>query len=246
MASSLLKQCSDEDFKEIVKNSFSVREIEELLGYNSYSGCVANNIKERIQRLNLDISHFYSQQKHNWAVENPFEINSGIAQNVLRKYYKNGNYTEYKCSICGQEPFWNGKELPLILDHINGNNKDNRLENLHWVCPNCNYQLDTTGSKNTAYKEKKIQNTKNYCIDCGVEISKNSIRCRTCASKQRIEELPISREELKQLIRTTPFTQIGKQFNVSDNAIRKWCDKYDLPKKSSEIKKYSNSDWENI
>jgi hypothetical protein len=58
--------------------------------------------------------------------------------------------------------------------------------------------------------------------------------------------LPISREELKQLIRTTPFTQIGKQFNVSDNAIRKWCDKYDLPRKSSEIKKYSNNEWENI
>jgi hypothetical protein len=48
------------------------------------------------------------------------------------------------------------------------------------------------------------------------------------------------------LIRTTPFTQIGKQFNVSDNAIRKWCDKYDLPRKSSEIKKYSNNEWENI
>ena len=246
MAISLLNQCSDEEFKQIVKNSSSIREIEKLLGYNSYSGSVANNIKKRIQKLELDISHFHSKQKHNWTIENPFEINSDISQKNLRDYYRKGNYTEYKCSICGQEPFWNNKELPLILDHINGNNKDNRLENLHWVCPNCNYQLDTTGSKNMAYKKEKVQSIKNYCIDCGIEINKNATRCRICAGKQRTEELPISREELKQLIRTTPFTRIGKQFNVSDNAIRKWCDKYNLPRKSSEIKKYSNKEWDII
>jgi transposase len=56
----------------------------------------------------------------------------------------------------------------------------------------------------------------------------------------------VTREELKQLIRTTPFTQIGKQFGVSDNTIRKWCDKYNLPRKVSEIKKYSDEDWSKI
>lgn len=29
----------------------------------------------------------------------------------------------------------------------------------------------------------------------------------------------------------TPFTQIAKQFEVSDNAIRKWCNRYNLPRK---------------
>jgi uncharacterized protein YjcR len=58
--------------------------------------------------------------------------------------------------------------------------------------------------------------------------------------------LPVTREELKKLIRIMPFTQIGQKFNVSDNAIRKWCDKYNLPHKSSEIKKISNDEWENI
>ena len=241
MAISLLRQYTDEEFATIVKNSFSIKEIEQQLGYNSYSGSVANNIKERIKQLNLDISHFSSQKKHNWKIENPFEINSGIDQNILRKYYKNGNYSKYQCSICGQEPFWNGKELSLILDHINGNNKDNRLENLHWVCPNCNQQLDTTGSKNIAYKT--INKEKKYCIDCGIEITVSSLRCKKCAGKQRITDLPISRNELKNMIRTMSFVSIGKQFNVSDNAIRKWCDKYSLPKKSSEIKKYSDEEW---
>lgn len=67
-----------------------------------------------------------------------------------------------------------------------------------------------------------------------------------CAQKaQRYVERP-SREELKQLIRTTPFTTIGKQFGVSDNSIRKWCVYYNLPKRVSEIKKYSDEDWNKI
>ena len=41
-----------------------------------------------------------------------------------------------------------GKALTLILDHINGRNHDDRLENLRWVCPNCNQQLDTTNGRN--------------------------------------------------------------------------------------------------
>ena len=40
-----------------------------------------------------------------------------------------------------------------------------------------------------------------------------------------------------------PFTQIGTKFGVSDNAVRKWCDKYRLPRKASEIKSYSDEEW---
>jgi uncharacterized protein YjcR len=47
---------------------------------------------------------------------------------------------------------------------------------------------------------------------------------------KRCVERP-NRDELKQLIRTLPFTKIGKMFGVSDNAIRKWCNAYNLPRK---------------
>lgn len=67
-----------------------------------------------------------------------------------------------------------------------------------------------------------------------------------CAQKaQRRVERP-SRDEFKQLIRTTPFTTIGKQFGLSDNAIRKWCDSYNLPRKVSDIKKYSDEEWNKL
>lgn len=55
-----------------------------------------------------------------------------------------------------------------------------------------------------------------------------------------------SREELKELIRKLPFTQIAKKYGVSDNAIRKWCDFEKLPRKKTEINSYSDEEWEKI
>ena len=55
--------------------------------------------------------------------------------------------------------------------------------------------------------------------------------------------MPVTREELKSLIRTKPFTQIGTQFNVTDNVVRKWCDKFNLPRRKSDIQKYSEEEW---
>lgn len=92
-------------------------------------------------------------------------------------------------------------------------------------------------------KAKKIY----YCIDCNKEITKGSTRCLSCENQRRKNrQLEVTREELKNLIRTTPFTQIGKMFSVSDNTIRKWCDKYNLPRKASDIKKISDEEWKNI
>ena len=97
---------------------------------------------------------------------------------------------------------------------------------------------------------EKPQKSYNHCVDCGKEIASRGTRCGKCNMefrKQRgIEHLPISRDELKSMIRTTSFVQIGKCFEVSDNAIRKWCKKLNLPHKANEIKKYSDIEWASI
>ena len=48
------------------------------------------------------------------------------------------------------------------------------------------------------------------------------------------------------MIRAESFSSIGQMFNASDNAIRKWCDKYNLPKTKKEIDNYTDEEWENI
>lgn len=87
------------------------------------------------------------------------------------------------------------------------------------------------------------------CCDCGKQISRGATRCYSCENTRRASEkkagLP-TREELKSLIRTTTFTAIGALYGVSDNAVRKWCDKYGLPRKVKDIKAYSNEEWELI
>ena len=93
---------------------------------------------------------------------------------------------------------------------------------------------------------QKTTKTIFYCKDCGKEISYGSIRCEICNKKHnRVVERP-NREELKKLIRSTPFTRIGELYGVTDNAIKKWCDKLKLPRTKREINKISDEDWEKI
>ena len=167
----------------------------------------------------------------------------GLSKRIRDYKFKKANY---QCELCGWgkiNPFTN--TLPLEIHHIDGNYKNNKEENLQVLCPNCHSLTETIKGANKKGREgrDKYKARKNYCIDCGAEIASTSTKCRSCASKK---ELPITREELKILIRTIPFTKIGEKYNVSDNAIRKGCDKYNLPRKSSEIKKYSDKEWELI
>lgn len=79
--------------------------------------------------------------------------NSTYARHLIKKRIIEDELLPYKCSICGIEAIWNNKPMPLILDHINGINNDNRIENLRFVCSNCDSQLETYKSRNKAYKK---------------------------------------------------------------------------------------------
>ena len=48
----------------------------------------------------------------------------------------------HKCEICGLTE-WTGKIIPLQLDHIDGNSRNNVLENCRVICPNCDALLPT-------------------------------------------------------------------------------------------------------
>lgn len=95
-----------------------------------------------------------------------------------------------------------------------------------------------------SFQKKEQKNS--ICPNCGQHKTPMASLCRMCSiENSRLTERP-SREELKEKIRTTPFTQIASQYNVTDNAIRKWCKAENLPHRVSDIKNISDSDWEQI
>jgi len=53
----------------------------------------------------------------------------------------------HQCEICKNKE-WNGKPIPIIMDHVNGDFSNNKLTNLRLVCGNCDMQLPTYKNKN--------------------------------------------------------------------------------------------------
>lgn len=73
------------------------------------------------------------------------------------------------------------------------------------------------------------------CIVCDKTFYDKRKTCSDeCLQKYKIQsrkELPVTKDELQDLVSTKSMLQIGKQFGVSDNAIRKWCKKYGIESK---------------
>ena len=59
-----------------------------------------------------------------------------------------------RCERCGLSR-WRGKHLAMALHHVNGDGKDNRLENLMLLCPNCHAQTPNFSGRNRRMKRRK-------------------------------------------------------------------------------------------
>ena len=116
---------SVEDFTQICKESKSVREVVQKLGYAPNGGGTAKRIKELIIQNSIDISHFNGQ---------------GHTKNIGRYRTPIEEYLTNKVKI--------GQPIPLELHHKNGDKEDNQLENLELRCPNCHYFTETYKTKN--------------------------------------------------------------------------------------------------
>ena len=140
-----------DNVKNIVSNSINIKEALIKIGYRAKSGNLYRQFKRFCDSNNISYLHFkdVSNNKIKRTPENIFCKNSSACQKDLKKYfYRRDDVEIHHCYICGCSDIWNGKPLVFVLDHINGNNKDNRISNLRLVCHNCNSQLPTFAGKN--------------------------------------------------------------------------------------------------
>jgi len=221
-----------EYFSKIVSESGNLSDVARNLGLKPYYGN-RQTIKKYIKTYNLDITHFkFHSNGGNFTKIKTKEIlveNSTYTYttNLKDRLYKEG-LKERKCELCNQGEEWNDVKISLILDHKNGVNNDNRIENLRIVCPNCNAGLETHGGKNIGNsKYNYVTEKKKYYCECGNEITKSAIKCRECVSKsQRKIERPTYKELIKEIVELG-YCGVGRKYGVSDNAIRKWKKQYE-------------------
>lgn len=231
-------------------------------------------------------------------IEDLLVKNKAVNSSYLKQRLIEEKILEYRCVECNINK-WNKKDIVLELDHVDGDRKNNLLNNLRLLCPNCHSQTSTFRNRNTENNilslkddfiienfnksnsfnefcnfiglknrgrrmitlmnrlnilglnvEDKIQknnliSSKNYtknflkkkeffCKNCEKKIrnNKNDL-CRKCYNfRQRKIERP-SLEQLLKDIEQTNYLTVGKKYNVSDNAIRKWIKQYGVnpPKK---------------
>lgn len=206
---------SDNEFIEMIKNSSNIAEVLFKLGLtvkgNSWG---YSQVKSRMEVLGLGFKDFKGKSPVARAVQEQevpnevlFTSQKKHARNCVRRRILRDNLIEYKCAICGISE-WNGKKLSLELDHINGINYDNRLENLRWLCPNCHSQTSTYGSRNQQINESEY------------EIS-DELREKVIESYNRLHsivkvarELGIVKKVIKQIIKESGLSKSNQRYVI--------------------------------
>lgn len=226
---SLIWKIDDKVFREIISSSRSYAEVMRRIKFAISSGSY-KVLKSRIERDKIDCSHFDEGRKElsrsalvdkiKIPSQNIFVKNSTTSRSTAKRRLLDDGIIENRCSECGLQSDWNGKPIVLILDHINGVRDDNRIENLRFLCPNCNSQQNTFGSRN---RRKKY-----FCRECGKETKGHSMYCPKCASTKSRKVVRPNREQLEQEIRENSWVALGRKYGVSDNAVRKWAKQYDI------------------
>jgi hypothetical protein len=212
--------------------------------------------------------------------EQIFLYGSTIGTSTLRKRIIQHKLKEYQCEICKIDD-WNNNSISLQLDHKDGDRKNNILDNLRWLCPNCHSQTPTFCSKNIKVKRfsdeqileecKKQKNIRGVvlAIGCNVRLygrikriaDENGIAFEQPYGTGRISrerKVPIgfdaknkskewkakigysnrrttwpTKEVLTNLVDSVPIETIGNQYGVSGNAVKKWCNFYEIETKPS-------------
>lgn len=152
-----LKKYTLQQLKDAISTSVSIREVLQKLNIKAAGGNYYI-FKKAIAFYDIDTSHFTGKNLkgrklplRRKSLSDYLTNKVPIQSNKLRKYLLEEGILEHKCSFCGLSE-WLNQPIPIELDHINGNNMDNSLENLRILCPNCHALTPTYRGRNISTK----------------------------------------------------------------------------------------------
>lgn len=222
-----LENLTKDELMNLIESSNSVREILLKVGYKNTGTYLYNSFNSLLKTHQIENTGFKPSKKKiseykSYELSEIFIKDSkfGNRTSIKKKLIKY-NIMEYKCSKCKISD-WMGSPITLQLEHKNGINNDNRVENLELLCPNCHSQTSTYCGRNIKYEDK-------FC-KCGEKISRKKEKCRKCIldkmketnfSNRKVKNRP-DIEEIVKNVNEHGYLKTGRIYGVSDNTIRKW------------------------
>jgi len=143
-----------ENLQKAVDESMSIASVIRCFGLKPCGGNY-NSFKRRLERFEIDISHFTGIGWNKGNTPNFTHTKKSFTEKVLCKNGKNWKSSAIKeklfffgikekvCEECGQKSIWNSKPLAFHLEHIDGDHNNNEIGNLKILCPNCHSQTPT-------------------------------------------------------------------------------------------------------
>jgi hypothetical protein len=234
---------TEQEARDAVARSYSYSEVLRRLGLRPAGGNHAT-LRRQLERWGISSVHFDRYRSARGkvgrrSVKPLAEIlvrHSTYSRRSLKKRLYAEGVKARECELCGQGEGWNGREMALILDHVNGVATDNRLENLRIVCPNCAATLETHCGRNSALLQDRTcarcgvlyrprARGQRYCsVHCGVRHARPYLRVPRPHTRK--VERP-SREQLRADLNASSYAAVGRKYGVSDNAVRKWLRWYE-------------------
>lgn len=210
-----VKPISDEEYVAALRNSKTIQQAIILLG-RAVSGSTYKRVRKLIKQYK--ILHLMPVDESNIHEIISEIIDNNNLSDVQSKWGL--SISDIARIIFGQHPCSPDREYPLV-----------NIQNL------------SDSEREIIASAKNAHHPIRQCIDCGKLIYHAGDRCSRCAIDYRKNDFP-PKAILKEKIRKMSFLEIGKEYEVSGNAVVKWCKHHNLPWRKIDINSFTDEEWE--
>lgn len=210
-----------------------ISDVLRVLGFRGH-GASDTMLRKRIRELNIDTSHMSGFSSKRVSLDSLDESQvlfkgSSVTASAIKEYIIRNQIFDYQCKSCGNKGLWNGKNLSLHLDHINGVSNDHSKQNLRLLCPNCHSQTKTYCGRNNTLKNKLVYSenqphikniTSKNCPVCNNEMSGDNKFCSKKCSDRAKSKFEID-DVILEIVNSLPMYKAAKKLNISDVGLKK-------------------------